>query len=146
AVLDPDGYRDETAEARRWLEQQQGSAPSFAALVDGVLERVRADVSPRDLGADAATRAQKWIDGEVAPPRDEAADVLLELVACQTANTRLDRAQEPEGGEAGAWSAAQEKAFAWLASKQKDCVFDVPDTGLAALGLLALQTKPKSKR
>ena len=148
-VIDPDGYRDEVAVARRWLAEQDAAAAPFAARVAQVLDRVRADVFPEHLGADAAARARQQIAADTAPERDAAADTLVELVCCQVANRALDRMQEAPQEAAKAWSPEQQKAFAWLSMQQQDGVFAVrghQDAGLTAFGLWALQTKPRALR
>jgi squalene-hopene/tetraprenyl-beta-curcumene cyclase len=115
---------------------------------------VRADVFPQQLGKDAAAKAQQWNAALAAPlPRDEAADVLVQLVACQVANKLLDTAQEPKSGLGTTYLPAQQKAFEWLWTQQHDGVFSVAmggktiqDAGLTGFGLLALQTKPRTLR
>lgn len=153
-VIDGDGYRNEALEARQWLRSQGRDVPVFRAHTSALLEQVRADVFPQQLGKDAAAQAQQWIAAPAAPlPRDEAADVLVQLVACQVANKLLDRAQDPKAGDAATFGPAQQKAFAWLMAQQRDGIFSVTmggkaiqDPGLTGFGLLALQTKPKQLR
>ncbi|MBL9078793.1 MAG: hypothetical protein JNL08_14900 [Planctomycetes bacterium] len=148
-VIDPDGYRDEVREAEAWLAAKGQTRPVFAPMVTALLERVRSDQFPEHFGRDAAIQAKGWIQGGAAPlPREQAADVLVQLVACQAANRALDQAQDPAPG-AAVWSPAQQKAFDWLLAQQKSGVFAVrgqADAGLTGFGLLALQTKPKAAR
>ena len=82
----------------------------------------------------------------------EAADALVQLVACQVANKALDKAQDPAAALA-AWSPAQQKAVAWLLQQQQDGVFSIkmgdksfPDPAFTGFGLYALQCKPKALR
>ena len=152
--IDPDGYREEVAKARAWLDARRTDEvlDGFAARTSQVLGEVRADVFPEQLGALSADRARGWIDGGVAFDGAEAAETLLHLVACQAANRQLDTAQDPKA-QAATWSPAQEKAFAWLMQQQKAGVFSVamggqsfPDPAFTGFGLMALQGKPKGKR
>jgi squalene-hopene/tetraprenyl-beta-curcumene cyclase len=153
AIIDPDGCRNEVGEARQWLATAGQTTPRFEARIDALLAEVRADVFPQQLGQPAAARARAWLAAADAPlPRDEAADVLLQLVVCQAANRALDRAQQPKSG-GPAFSPAQQKAFAWLWRQQQDGVFAVTmggrtiqDAGLTSFGLMALQTKPRQLR
>ncbi|MBL8730185.1 MAG: terpene cyclase/mutase family protein [Planctomycetes bacterium] len=154
SVIDPDGYRDEVHEAQQWLQQHGRAEPVFRGETTRLLAQVRADVFPQQLGKDAAAQAQQLAAAAGAPlARDEAADVLVRLVACQVANKLLDAAQDPKQGAGATYTPAQQKAFAWLWSQQHDGVFSVTmggksiqDAGLTGFGLLALQTKPKALR
>jgi hypothetical protein len=110
----------------------------------------------------AAKQAKAWFADPASLARDAAADVLVQLVVCQAANRELDRLQGAQGKGGDAWSPPQEKAFAWLWKQQDGGVFSVsmpvendagetvmksfPDPALTGFGLMALQTKPKSKR
>ncbi|MCA8964141.1 MAG: terpene cyclase/mutase family protein [Planctomycetes bacterium] len=152
--INPDGYREEVAKARAWLEARQTDEvlDGFDARVSQVLDKVRADVFPEQLGAEAAQRARGWFEGGVALDRAQAAETLLQLVACQAANRKLDAAQDP-AATAAVWSPAQAKAFDWLMQQQKDGVFSVsmggksfPDPAFTGFGLMALQGKPKAQR
>jgi squalene-hopene/tetraprenyl-beta-curcumene cyclase len=153
-VIDPDGHRDEALEARQWLQSQGRDQSVFRGRTSDLLGKVRADVFPQQLGADAAAKAKRWIAAGGEPlPYDEAADVLVQLVACQVANKLLDRAQDPKAGSGDTFTPAQQKAFDWLWTQQQDGVFAVKmggktiqDAGLTGFGLLALQTRPKSLR
>ncbi|MCC7063058.1 MAG: terpene cyclase/mutase family protein [Planctomycetes bacterium] len=152
--FDADGYRDEVAQARKWLAANGGGAePGLQSAVAAVIEQVRADVFPEHLAAGAKKQVWAWYDAPQRLDRGVAADALVALVACQIANRQLDKqgAQEPK---AGVFSPAQQKAFDWLLTQQKDGVFSVmgrggksaPDAGFTAFGLLGLQTKPKALR
>jgi squalene-hopene/tetraprenyl-beta-curcumene cyclase len=150
-VMDPDGYREEVAHARRWLEQHEAVGAGFEGAKMRVLESVRADVFPEQIGAPAAQRASQWAGGAQFD-RGDAAMALVELVACQAANRDLDRAQDGASG-GGGFTAAQQKAFSWLESQLKDGVYHVnrggkelPDPALTGFALLALQTKPQAQR
>ncbi len=147
-------FAEEVRAAREWLRQQGDATPVFDALVAGVLADVRADRFPQHLAGDAAAKAKAWQASADGLIHDEAADALVQLVACQAANRALDRAQDPQADSpAAVWSPAQQKAYAWLASQQKDGVFSLtmggktfPDPAFTGFGLLALQTKPKALR
>lgn len=57
--FDADGYRDEVAQARKWLAANGGGAePGLQAAVAAVIEQVRADVFPEHLAAGA--KKQVW--------------------------------------------------------------------------------------
>jgi hypothetical protein len=147
-------FRDEVAQAQKWLAAKGAQPASLEQLTSGVLASVRADVFPQDLGKEASGKVKAWF----ATPSDlatgEAADALLQLVACQTANKALDRAQAPQGQAATPpWTPAQEKAFVWLMKQQNDGVFSAsyggktfPDPAMTGFGIYALQSKPKAAR
>jgi hypothetical protein len=143
-------FAEEVAQARAWLGTQGGDQPSFAAQVGNVLQAVRADVFPQHLAAEASAKVKAWQASSAGLMHDEAADALVQLVACQAANRALDRATPPASAT---WSPAQQKGFAWLLGKQKDGVFALEGRGMEAMtasftgfGLAALQTKPKALR
>ncbi|MCA8974150.1 MAG: hypothetical protein KDC98_05480 [Planctomycetes bacterium] len=141
--MDADGYKEEVGQARRWGEQH-GAIEGFGEAVARVIEQVRADVWPQQLGDDAAAKARIWIQKPEALDRSAAAEALVQLTACQAANRELDRlAHENQGSDA--FTSAQQKAFAAVFAQQKDGVF-MRDPAMTGFGLLALQTKPKAKR
>lgn len=149
AALDAERYRDEIATARAWL-QQRGVPPAFETMVETLLGSVRGDVFPEHLGAAAAAVAGQLDSGSV--DITKMTDTLLQLVACQTANRRLDQGQQPQQ-PAAVFSPAQQRAFDFLLAQQQDGIFSVtaqgktfPDPAFTGFGLLALQTKPKSLR
>jgi hypothetical protein len=153
--FDADGYREEVKQARKWLAANGGGEQfGLQPAVDAVIQQVRADVFPESLAADAKKQVWAWYDAPQTLVRDVAADSLVQLVACQVANRQLDKlgAQDPQA--AAVFSPAQQKAFDWLLTQQKDGVFSVmgrggkssPDAGFTAFGLLGLQTKPKTMR
>lgn len=160
-ILNGSGYAAEIKAAQKWLDDQGHKASGFAQLKQKVLAAVRADHFPQHIGAAAAgkVRGMQYAANKI--DRAAAADVLLTLVACQAANTALDKAAAKQD-RADAWSDAQQKAFAWLFGQQKDGVFSVsfpttndkgetvmqsfPDPALTGFGLMALQGKPMSKR
>jgi hypothetical protein len=144
-------FADEIAQARAWLTRQSAAPGGFDAAVAAVLDGVRADVFPQDLGGEAAAKAKAWRQSRAGMNHAEAADALLRLVACQVANKKLDGADAPAA--AGPWSPAQQKAAAWLMAQQKDGIFEAsyagktfPDAAMTGFGLYALQTKPKALR
>ncbi len=148
AVMDPDGFAEEIR-----VGQKVGGATSSTALFDAavsqVLSRVRVDVFPQQLGAPSRAVLAGWIEKPAALDRTKAADVLLDLVACQVANKSLDAQKQPaSAGAVAVFSPAQQKAFQWLWSKQKDGVFgkagEASITAMTAFGLAALQSKPKA--
>jgi hypothetical protein len=99
--FDADGYRDEVAQARKWLAANGGGAePGLQAAVAAVLEQVRADVFPQSIWRRGRrSRCGLWYDAPQSLDRGVAADALVALVACQVANRLLDKqgAQEPKG-------------------------------------------------
>lgn len=144
-------FADEIAAAKAWLARANAPAAGFDAAVAAVLDGVRADVFPQHLGADAAKKAKAWRQSRDGMNHAEAADALVRLVACQVANRKLDGAAAAPA--AAVWSAAQEKAFAWLMARQKDGVFEAsyagktfPDAAMTGFGLYALQGKPPARR
>lgn len=155
SVIDPDGHREEIAQAKAWLARtpQAAAVPAsgmFADRVGGVLGAVRFDRFPEHIGADAAQALRNDLQAAGEPKPEAVAALLLELVACQAANRRLDQAQ---GAGGATFSPAQQKAFDWLLQQQKEGKFlirmrgqEFADPALTGFGLLALQTKPKQLR
>ncbi|MFN7588778.1 MAG: hypothetical protein ACK501_06230 [Planctomycetota bacterium] len=152
--LDGATFAGEIEPARRWLEAKGSKASEpFRDRVRAVLADVRADVFPQHLGAAAANKAKEWIAGGKPVSPVEAADVLVQLVACQVANVSLDETQDPQAAAPAVWTASQQKAFAWLLTQQKDGIFSlklgetsIADPAMTGFGMLALQTKPKAQR
>ena len=151
--IDPDGFKDEIATALAALPA--GTEAGFDSVVSRVLAAVRPDTFPQHLGEVAQKQARAWWDAPETLDRAKAPDVLLELVACQAANTLLDtqKPQEPKSAPAAApatFSPAQQKAHAWVWMQGKDGVFAEEDeasaAAMTAFGLLALQTKPAAMR
>ena len=151
--LDGAPFQEEIAQARTFLMQQKSDSVSFDQRVQQVLDQVRADVFPQHLGKDASGKVKEWAAAPAGIVYGDAADALLQLVACQVANKALDKAQDPAKAAPATWSAAQAKAFAFLQSKQKNGVFSVtmgdksfPDPAFTGFGLMAMQAKPKALR
>jgi len=151
--LEAGTFAAEVDAAEKHLATQGAGAPvpGFQAKVSSVLADVRADVFPQHLGSKAQQQAKAWSTSQGELPFGEAAEALLQLVACQVANLALDDAASP--GDAATWSLAQQKAFAWLLQQQKDGVFELkvgeqsfPDVAMTGFGVWALQTKPKALR
>lgn len=159
-VLDPDGLAEDIRACERLLEGSAAAPAAFEARVDAVLAGVRADRFPEGLAAAEAALADGWIRAPETLDRKAAADALCALVACQRANRLMDQGRQ-EPGDAP-WSASQERAFAWLFGQQQEGVFSVtmpmkddagetvmrsfPDPAFTGFGLMALQSKPASKR
>ncbi len=159
-VLDPDGLAEDIRACERLLEGSAAAPAAFEARVDAVLAGVRADRFPEGLAAAEAALADGWIRAPEKLDRKAAADALCALVACQRANRLMDQGRQ-EPGDAP-WSASQERAFAWLFGQQQEGVFSVtmpmkddagetvmrsfPDPAFTGFGLMALQSKPASKR
>lgn len=159
-VLDPDGLAEDIRACERLLEGSAAASAAFEARVDAVLAGVRADRFPDGLAAAEAALADGWIRAPETLDRKAAADALCALVACQRANRLMDQGRQ-EPGDAP-WSASQERAFAWLFGQQQEGVFSVtmpmkddagetvmrsfPDPAFTGFGLMALQSKPASKR
>jgi squalene-hopene/tetraprenyl-beta-curcumene cyclase len=159
-AMDPDGFADEIATAGGAAD---GKPSAFDAAVSRVLADVKPDHFPQQIGAASQKSAKQWLaEPPAALDRAKAADTLVELVACQVANKMLDTqtTQEPKAAVAAPasterpkFSAAQQKAFVWLWSQQKDGTFSIKrgdktvvDPALTGFGLSALQTKPKADR
>ncbi|MFY9341770.1 MAG: prenyltransferase/squalene oxidase repeat-containing protein [Planctomycetota bacterium] len=154
--LDASAFGEEVAQARAFLTRQAAKVPVFQDRVQAVLDQVRADVFPQHLGKEAGGKVRPWLQSPQGLVRTEAAEALVQLVACQVANKALDRGragQDPKAAPAVTWSPAQQKAYAWLLGQQKHGVFhftmgdkSFPDPAFTGFGLFALQTKPKDKR
>ncbi len=156
--LDATQFGAEVDSARAWLGKNSQQVASFDQRVTSVLEQVRADVFPQQLGAAAVAKGKAWVASPTSLIYGEAADGLVQLVACQVANKALDKssggAQDPAAAvAAAAWSPVQAKALTWLLQQQQEGVFAVtmggktfPDPALTGFGLLALQCKPKALR
>lgn len=159
-ILDPDGLAEDIAVCERMLSGKQLDVLAFEGRVDAVLAGVRADRFPQHMADGAKQLADGWIQAPATLDRTKAADALCALVACQRANRALDQGgSEPADAP---WSAAQERAFAWLFGQQQDGVFSVtmpmkddsgetvmrsfPDPAFTGFGLMALQGKPRAKR
>ncbi|MEC9046967.1 MAG: hypothetical protein VYA51_03065 [Planctomycetota bacterium] len=159
-ILNPDGYAEDIAACERMLAGKQLDALTFDARVDGLLQAVRADRFPQHMATEESKRADSWIQAPSSLDRAQAADVLCALAACQRANRIMDQAGEQSVD--APWSASQGRAFQWLFEQQKGGVFSVtmpikddkgetqmrsfPDPALTGFGLMALQSKPRSKR
>ena len=159
-ILNPDGYAEDIAACERMLAGKQLDALTFDARVDGLLQAVRADRFPQHMAAEESKRADSWIQAPSSLDRAQAADVLCALAACQRANRIMDQAGEQSVD--APWSASQARAFQWLFGQQKGGVFSVtmpikddkgetqmrsfPDPAFTGFGLMALQSKPRSKR
>ncbi|MBL8731419.1 MAG: hypothetical protein JNN13_03510 [Planctomycetes bacterium] len=142
-------YDEEVAAARAVVGKHDAADfVGFEQRVTQVLDQLRADVFPQHLAAPAMQRAAGYCQQPASLDRAAAADTLLQMVACQVANLRLDQAAASDR-LAVTFSPAQEKAFAWLAAQQQDGVFAVrgqPSVEFTGFGLLALQTRPKTQR
>lgn len=165
-VLNKDGYGEEIRDARQWTDDRTSNGVkvevpvTLFVLVGQLLESVRVDKFPEHMASDAARLPRQW-QATNTIDRNEAATALVQLVACQQANLMLDQ-MATQQVSLGAWSATQEKAFAWLNSQQKQGVFSVtmpmkndqgemvmrsfPDPALTGFGLLAMQSKPIKRR
>jgi hypothetical protein len=144
-------FTEEVAQARAWLGKQGGEQPGFDAGVSAVLDQVRADVFPQQLGSEAGDKVKAWFAQPAGLVHLEAADALVQLVACQVANKKLDKAQDP--GSGAAWSPAQQKATAWVLGQLQNGVYSIKmgdksmqDPAFTGFAMLALQTKPKAQR
>lgn len=151
--LEDTAFTTEVEQARSHLAKQAAEVPGFAQRVARVLEQVRADVFPQHMAKEEVAKVAEWFQNPTRLAHGEAADALVQLVVCQTANRALDKLQDPAGAPAAIWSPAQEKAYQWLLGQQKHGVFQVkmgdktfPSIELTGFGLWALQAKPKGKR
>lgn len=161
STLNGDGYGDEIRVGRDWLAKQADQIETFDQHVQSLLESIRADRFPQHMAAAEAKLATAWQAEPNSIDRTAGATALLTLVACQEANLALDRLAQKQG-EAGHWTTAQQKAFAWLLGQQEDGVFSVtmpikddqgkevlrsfPHPALTGFGLMALQGKPLARR
>lgn len=160
SILNGDGYAEEIRGGLEWLGDRKGEVATFDAIVNKLLESVRADHFPEHMARNEANMVRKFqMANEI--DRGVAADALVKLAACQQANKRLDEMASKQI-QADAWSATQEKAFAWLMTQQKGGIFSAtipmknekgemvmrsfPDPALTGFGLMALQSKPLKKR
>lgn len=150
-AMEPEELKTDIAQARAWLERHAPDAQSpWRAQVARVLDAYATGSSdPKRMGAPLAEQL-----GAALETGDSAAaiDALVGIVACQAAARMID-AGEGLDGPIAEWTPVQQKGFEFLLTQQEDGVFFVnteggkfPDTGLSALGLAALQTKPAAKR
>ncbi len=154
SIVDPVAFTTELDAARKSLGEKAKALP-FEAAVDELRAAVAAGKTLKELVADVATATARGpvlgSDGEF----DGAAstDALVRLVAAQVASKPKRTPPEATPAPTGAWSEAQQKGFDYLLRNQKDGVFhvktpggEVPTLELTALGLAALQTKPRALR
>mgnify|MGYP001794860757 CR=1 FL=1 len=139
-VLNPKGYASDITLLNRWLKGKGQTQDPFGELVDGVLAEAAKGVWPEQVGAQALQK----------DPAHHPLDLLVQLVACQVANKRLDAGTGPS---AAAWSKAQQAGVDYLMGLQEGGVFSVPtpagsfpDPGITSLALAAIATKPGGKR
>ncbi|GDY02843.1 hypothetical protein LBMAG49_21720 [Planctomycetota bacterium] len=149
-IMDGDGFADEITTARAWLQQRAVPPSGWQQAVSAVLGLVRSDSFPQQLATKEAAFARTSYAAPDAQDTPLLAYNLLRLVACQEANRLLDKAQGPLPTT---FSESQQKAFNFLLAQQKDGIFamsfggkKVQDPSITALGLLALQTKPRGLR
>lgn len=150
-VMDPVEHARDVEATRRWLDGRgaEGRSP-WEHRIDAVLDATaRGTSDPRTMGAAAAValataREQGDQDGVI--------QHLVDLVACQSAARILDKGGSASAGQ-DAWSESAQRGFDFLLGCQENGTFFVdtpggrfPDTGLSALGLAALQSKPGSLR
>ncbi|MCA8975275.1 MAG: terpene cyclase/mutase family protein [Planctomycetes bacterium] len=145
AIIDPHPSAAPAASGSR-----RHSSP-FATMVADIVARAAKGPGnfPQDLGAAASQRGRELLRGGEPMPGDEAAQILVQLVACQVANRQLDRAADGEGGPRVAFTASQERGLEWLMARQQNGVFAQggnPSEALTGFGLMALQTMPKERR
>ena len=152
SVMDPDAFREEVAIGRAWLARDGEPVAGFDARVSAVLDKV-ADCWPQMAAPDAEVEVKGWLAAPETLDRAEAADALLQLVACQAANRILDRGGEQDAVRNEVFTESQQKAFDWLMTQHENGIFSAefggktfPDPALTGFGLLALQTKPEARR
>ncbi|MCC6672365.1 MAG: hypothetical protein IT458_14980 [Planctomycetes bacterium] len=165
SVMDAEGYRADVTAAKAWLERQgeKGELPFTAAVAEvraslGDAGR-RPEAEARAKGLAQSVRDGRVLDAEGRPMGSAAAvDALVALVAWQAAlrgapNAPRDVVANERKKPQATWGEVQERAFRFLLGQQKDGVFFVKtpqgefrDLGLTAMGLAALQTKPKDLR
>lgn len=150
-VMDPVEHARDIESTRKWLDGHGGTGRSpWEHRVDAVLDATARGASdPRTMGATAATAL---VTARDAGDWDGVVQSLVDLVACQAAARVLDKGGA-KSGSGDSWSDTAQRGFDYLLTCQEDGTFFVdtpggrfPDTGLSALGLAALQSKPTSLR
>ena len=149
-VMEPEYFAEEIRAAESWLATNDaGGASPWIAVCDAVLAMCAdGSTDPKKLGAKRAAALASIDAGDA----DALVDGLLRLVACQAVARQMD-AEHTKPAAMAAWSETQQQGVAFLMTQQEDGRFFIttpsgkfPDTGLTALGLAALQTKPAAKR
>jgi squalene-hopene/tetraprenyl-beta-curcumene cyclase len=150
-VMDPVEHARDIEATRKWLAGRgaEGRSP-WEHRVDAVLDATaRGSSDPRALGAAAATAL---VTARGAGDWDGVVQGLVDLVACQAAARILDKGGAVTGSQQP-WPESAQRGVDFLLTCQEDGTFFVdtpggrfPDTGLSALGLAALQTKPAAQR
>jgi len=150
-VMDPVEHARDIESTRKWLDGHGGAGRSpWEHRVDAVLDATARGASdPRTMGA---TAAMALVTARDAGDWNGVVQSLVDLVACQAAARVLDKGGA-KSGKGDSWSDTAQRGFDYLLSCQEDGTFFVdtpggrfPDTGLSALGLAALQSKPTSLR
>ncbi len=144
-VMDPQAHADDIQTARHWLTQQGAKDGGFKTLVNRVRDRVASGESPVDV-------AKAFLDGAEDGDVGAKVDGLLGAVASQVVAHELDTGKV-QGQDGGKFGKVAQQGVNFLLTQQNDGVFFVktdagafPDTGLSALALAALQTKPEAMR
>ncbi len=146
-VMDPDSYAEDiaalTAQIRR--HHLTYSCPLIAGAprnedLPEVIEKLQSNV----------TALQKRTPDTVDPEHDIA--LLVSLVRAQVAARKVSKPKASARSPL-AWSATQQKSFDYLLRQQRSGIFiirvgdkEIPDAGLTALSLAALQSKPAALR
>ncbi|MEY2982955.1 MAG: hypothetical protein RL562_3182 [Planctomycetota bacterium] len=150
-VMDPVEHARDIEATRRWLGERGAAGRSpWEERVDAVLDATaRGQSDPRTMGTAAATKLASARD---AGDWNGVVHGLVDLVACQAAARILDKGGATKTSQAP-WPASAQRGIEFLLTCQEEGTFFVdtpggrfPDTGLSALGLAALQTKPSSLR
>ena len=150
-VMDPVEHARDVEATRRWLDGHGATGRSpWEHRVDAVLDATaRGSSDPKTMGAASAVAlATAREQGD----SDAVIQHLVDLVACQSAARILDKGGARSGSQES-WSESAQRGFDFLLTCQENGTFFVdtpggrfPDTGLSALGLAALQSKPGSLR
>ncbi|MFO1051520.1 MAG: prenyltransferase/squalene oxidase repeat-containing protein [Planctomycetota bacterium] len=145
SVMAPKDFAADIDKAKEWLTRQSLLVHAgFQALVGDVLEATAQRKSdPHAFGeADAQFVKQGYAKSDVTAK--QLVEPLARMVACQVAARRLDQDQDKAAAAKGAWSESQQKGVDFLMQYMKEGM--LPDLGLSALALGALQTKPAAAR
>ena len=155
-VMGEDAFRPDLAQARTWLQRAGAEAAGpFAALIAEVRQKPPEPAALKQLAGSVRGGLLQTADGKSDLARS--VEALQRLVAMQVVSRAADKGAgerpKPVAAAAEPWTAAQQKALDLLLKSQKEGKFlagppgkEMPDLGLTAMGLAALQTKPASLR
>jgi squalene-hopene/tetraprenyl-beta-curcumene cyclase len=162
AILSPQRYEDELRVARERLEQlaSRGRSGNLGSAFAEVVEQVRRDAAADPKGWSKGIERRIGAAGLVVgsdgkPDLAASVDALVQLVALQVVAREQDRTAPPPGKTppVPTFSDAQQRGIDFVAKLFQDGPLVIatpqgsfPSTEMTALGLAALQTKPKELR